>query len=76
VHINNYRNWTESEKEEEHICKEKSASKLNLSTVLLFFFILLHFCIRHNLLAELSCSGNINKLPNNETLVCTNTITC
>jgi len=48
VHINNYKNWPESEKEEEHICKEKSASELNLSTSLLFYFILLHFCIRHN----------------------------
>jgi len=76
VHINNYRNWTESG-EEGHICKKKkSASKLNLSTILLFFFILLYFCIRHNFLAELSCYGNINKLPNNETLICTNTLTC
>jgi hypothetical protein len=73
VHINNYRNWTESGKEEGHI---KSASELNFSTILHYFFILLHFCIRHNFLAELSCSGNINKLPNNETLICTNTLVC
>lgn len=75
MHINNYRNLTESGKEEGHICKEKLASELNLSTILLFFFILMHFCICHNFLAELSCSGNINKLPNNETLICTNTLT-
>jgi hypothetical protein len=65
VHINNYRNWTESGKDEEHTCKEKSASELNLSTIR-FFFILFHLCIRHNFLSLLSCCGNINKLPNNK----------
>jgi hypothetical protein len=45
--------------------KKKSASELNLSTIR-FFSILLHFCIRHNFLFELSCFGNINKLPDNK----------
>ena len=59
--ISNYRNWAKSGKDEENICKEKSASELNLSTIL-FFFILFHFCICHKFLSELCCCGNINKL--------------
>jgi hypothetical protein len=63
MHISNYRNWTESEEDEEHVCKEKSASEMSLSAMHLLFFILFHFCIRHNFLSKLSCCGHIDKLP-------------
>ena len=66
MHISNYRNWIENGEDEERICKEKSTSELSLSTINFLFFILFHFCIRRNFLSELSCCGNINKLPKNK----------